>query len=59
MELRRELKARSDELEKTISHYSAEIGKLNAIIIELEKNRAVFTHLINNITILNFGSPMP
>jgi len=30
MELRRELKARTDELEKTISHYSVEIGELNS-----------------------------
>jgi hypothetical protein len=37
MELRRELKAKSDELEKTIADYSVKIGKLNAIIVELEK----------------------
>src|SRR3954447_10107964 len=37
MKLRQELKTRTDELEKTISHYSVEIGKLNAKILELEK----------------------
>ena len=36
MKLRQELKARTDELEKTISHYSVKIGKLNVIIVELE-----------------------
>ena len=45
MELRQELKARSDELEKTIVDYSVKIGKLNAIIVELEKNNAVTTKL--------------
>ena len=38
VKLRRELKARSDEPEKTIADYSAKIGNLNAIIVELEKN---------------------
>ena len=45
MELRQELKARSDKLEKTIVDYSVKIGKLNAIIVELEKNNAVTTKL--------------
>ncbi|CAG8727892.1 17246_t:CDS:2, partial [Racocetra persica] len=43
--LRQELKARTDELEETISHYSVEIGKLNAIIVELEKNKTVTAKL--------------
>ena len=43
VEKMKELKARTDELEKTISHYSVEIGKLNVIIVELEKNRAIIT----------------
>ncbi|CAG8469119.1 16707_t:CDS:2 [Racocetra fulgida] len=43
--LRQEFKARTDELEETISHYSVEIGKLNAIIIELEKNKTVTVKL--------------
>ncbi|CAG8525547.1 2178_t:CDS:2 [Racocetra persica] len=43
--LQLELKARTDELEKTISHYSVEIGKLNAIIVELEKNKTVIAKL--------------
>src|SRR5947207_4700353 len=45
MELRRELKARTDELEKTIADYSVKIGKLNAVIVELEKTNAVTTKL--------------
>ncbi|RIA80337.1 hypothetical protein C1645_838884 [Glomus cerebriforme] len=45
MELRRELKARTDELEKTIANYSVKISKLNAVIIELEKTNAVTTKL--------------
>ncbi|CAG8573083.1 12133_t:CDS:10, partial [Cetraspora pellucida] len=43
--LRQELKARTDELKETISHYSVEIGKLNAIIVELEKNKTVTAKL--------------
>jgi hypothetical protein len=43
MESRREIKARTNELEKTIANSSAEIGKLNARIVELEKNKTVFT----------------
>src|SRR2546430_8017289 len=45
MELRQELKARTDELEKTIADYSVKIGKLNAVIVELEKTNAVTTKL--------------
>ncbi|RIA95208.1 hypothetical protein C1645_817054 [Glomus cerebriforme] len=45
MELRRELKARTDELEKTITDYSVKIGKLNAVIVKLEKTNAVTTKL--------------
>ncbi|CAB4405512.1 unnamed protein product [Rhizophagus irregularis] len=45
MKLRQELKAKTDELEKTISHYSAEIGKLNAKIVELEKYKLAITKL--------------
>ncbi|CAG8534785.1 32919_t:CDS:2, partial [Racocetra persica] len=45
MKLRQELKARTDELEETISHYSVEIGKLNTIIVELEKNKTVIAKL--------------
>ena len=41
----RKLKGRTDELEKTIVDYSVKIGKLNAIIVELEKNNAVTTIL--------------
>jgi hypothetical protein len=33
MELKRELKARRNELEKTIADYSVKIGKLNAVIV--------------------------
>ncbi|CAG8775627.1 10609_t:CDS:2, partial [Racocetra persica] len=43
--LRQELKARTDELKETISHYSVEIGKLNGIIVELEKNKTVIAKL--------------
>ncbi|CAB4440075.1 unnamed protein product [Rhizophagus irregularis] len=45
VELRRELEGRTDELEKTIADYSVKIGKLNAIIVELERNNAVTTKL--------------
>ena len=49
MELRRELKARSDELEKTIADYSVKIGKLNAVIVELEKTNAVITTKVTKL----------
>src|SRR6266516_2932935 len=45
MKLKQELKARTDELEKTISRYSVEIGKLNAMIVELEKNKTATAKL--------------
>ena len=45
MELRRELKSRTYEIEKTIADYSVKIGKLNVIIVELEKNNTVTTKL--------------
>src|SRR3954464_6027923 len=45
MELRRELKARTDELEKAIANSSAEIGKLNAIIVDLEKYKSAISKL--------------
>ncbi|CAG8815453.1 23243_t:CDS:2, partial [Racocetra persica] len=43
--LKQKLKARTNELEETILHYSVEIGKLNAIIVELEKNKTVIAKL--------------
>ncbi len=46
MKLRQELKARTNELKKTISHYSIEIGKLNARIMKLEKNKTVTAKLM-------------
>src|SRR3954447_13572785 len=45
IKLRRELKAKTDELEKTIADYSVKIGKLNAVIVKLEKTNAVTTKL--------------
>ncbi|RIA83225.1 hypothetical protein C1645_743218 [Glomus cerebriforme] len=45
MELRRKLKVRTNELEKTIANSSAEIGKLNARIVELEKYKSAITKL--------------
>jgi hypothetical protein len=43
MELRWE--AKSNELEKAIADYSVKIGKLNAIIMELEKTNVITTKL--------------
>jgi hypothetical protein len=45
VKLRWELKARTDELEKPIANSSVEIGKLNARIVELEKNKTVTAKL--------------
>src|SRR6266496_222973 len=45
MKLRQELKARTNELKKTILHYSVVIGKLNAKIVELEKYKSAITKL--------------
>ena len=43
--MKRELKNRTDKLEKTIANSSAEIGKLNAIIVELEKYKSAISEL--------------
>src|SRR4051812_29422150 len=45
MELRRKLKARTDELEKIIANSSAKIGKLNVIIVDLEKYKSAISKL--------------
>ncbi|RIA82413.1 hypothetical protein C1645_743799 [Glomus cerebriforme] len=45
MELRRELNTRNNELEKAIANSSAEIGKLNAKIVELEKYKLAIDKL--------------
>ena len=45
MKLRQKLKVRTNELEKIISHYSVEIGKLNVKIVELEKYKSAITKL--------------
>ena len=45
VKLRRELEAKNDELYKTIADFSSKIGKLNAEIVELKKDKTAITKL--------------
>src|SRR6266498_1845174 len=45
VKLRREFKAKNDKLYKTIADFSSKIGKLNAEIVELKKDKTVITKL--------------